>query len=66
MNVGNKVEVADIGAYEITIARCGLVELIWIASPFGYSKYEIRSKKETIYETMFLTHAIEKYNKIIS
>lgn len=66
MSAGNKIEMQDIlKTYEITLAKCGWLELIWIASPFGNGKYEIRSNNETIYETMFLSLAMQRYNDIV-
>lgn len=65
MSAGNKISLQDVKAYEITLAKCGWLELIWIASPLGYSRYKIRSNNETIYESMFLTHAMQRYNDIV-
>lgn len=64
MNAGNKISVKDLKTYEITIAKCGWLELVWIASPLGHKHYEIRSNNELIYQTSFLMQAMQRYNDI--
>lgn len=66
MSAGNKIEMQDIlKTYEITLAKCGWLELIWITSPIKHKHYEIRSNGELIYQTSFLTQAMQRYNDIV-
>lgn len=66
MTTGNKVDIKAIKQYEITIAKCGLLHLVWIADPISNcSKYKLFSGDEKIFETNYLWLAIEEYNKLV-
>lgn len=61
----NLISPKDIGTYEITIAKCGALRLIWFANPYRGNKYEVRAGDETKVETNYLWHAIEIYNVLV-
>ena len=65
MNKGNKIDINKIGSYEITLAKCGYLQLIAVAFPvLSLFKYEIISNDERVYKTIHLHKAIEKYNEL--
>lgn len=61
------IDVKQIAVYEIEIAQCGWLRLVWFADPRPYAgnRYEIQSNGEKIFETNYLWEAVEKYNEII-
>ena len=60
-----KIDVSDIGCFEIRLARSGAFFLRWITSPRGYCKYEIYSGNNVVYTTDQLRDAVEHYNKLL-
>ena len=62
---GNKIHLKDIGYYEVEIAKCGLLRLVWITSPLYGNKFEIRSNGEKIHETNYIWESIKKYNELV-
>lgn len=63
--IGNQIELNDIKPYEIKIAKCGAVCLVWIASPGEYGTYEIRRYNQNIYSTNLLLEEMKKYNELV-
>ncbi len=65
MTTANKIDISQIRSYEITIAKCGALELKWIASPYDESTYEVYAGNSDIpvVKTNSLYKAIEEYNK---
>lgn len=63
---GNKIDIKQIGTYEIEIAKCGWLRLAWFADPIGGNQFEITSNGEKVFETKNLLIAIEKYNMLVS
>lgn len=62
----NKININMFGTYETTLAKCGLLSLVWIGSPIiPLNRFEVRSGEETICVTMSLDAAIRKYNDCI-
>jgi len=61
----NLISPKDIGTYEITLAKCGALRLIWFANPRGGNKYEVYAGDEKIVETVFLRQAIGIYNELV-
>ena len=63
---GNKIDIKEIKAQEVTIAKCGLLELICVVYPrMDFISYEIRTDGRTIFETGSLQKAILKYNDFV-
>lgn len=63
---GNKININMIGTYETTLAKCGLLSLVWIGSPIiPFNRFEIRSGEKAIFATTTLEAAIRKYNSFI-
>lgn len=63
---GNKIDIKQIGAYEIELAKCGWLRLVWRAVPGGMlSRYEIHSNGEKIFESDYLRDAANKYNELV-
>lgn len=60
-----KIDISNIGCFEIRLARNGAFFLRWITSPHGYSKYEIYSGNKIVYVTDRLYDAVEHYNKLL-
>lgn len=65
MNEGNKIDIKDLGKYEVPIAKCGWVHLVMIADPIGLNTYRIERKGATILKTPSLREAIVKYNSLV-
>ena len=66
MNKGNMITRESIHCYEVQIARCGKIRLIWHADPKGINnRYEIRSGDETLSSTPFLEIALSEYNQLV-
>lgn len=65
MSAGNKIEMKDIGKYEVKIAKCGWVHLLMIADPIGLNTYRIERKGVTLLKTYSLREAIGKYNELV-
>ena len=63
---GNKIDINRIGTYEIEIAKCGWLRLVWLANPTCENWYEVQSNGEKVFKTMNLKIAIEKYNELTS
>lgn len=56
----------ELPIYEIQIARCGMIRLIWHADPKGINnRYEIRSGDEVLSSTPFLEIALKEYNQLV-
>ena len=62
---GNKINIREIGNYEITIAKCGLLSLVWITSPKGFNRYEVRSNGGLLLATNYFWEAIMHYNDLV-
>lgn len=63
---GNKINMNMFGTYETTLAKCGLLSLVWIGSPvIPLNRFEVRSGEELICVSMSLEAAIRKYNDCI-
>lgn len=60
-----EVHIKDFGNYEIELARAGWIRLIWVASPHGFSNFEIRQKDKTIYENTDLRFATKRFNELV-
>ena len=61
---GNKIDINEVGNYEITITKCGLLSLVCIVYPhINLLVYEVRTSNEKIFETYVLRDAIQKYNE---
>lgn len=60
-----KIDLNEIGCFEIRLARSGAFFLRWITSPHGYCKYEIYSGNKIVYVTDRLYDAVEHYNKLL-
>ena len=66
MTSANKVKINEIGEFENTIAKCGLLSLICIGKPqFNLFTYKITSGDEIIFESFRLSEAVKKYNDLI-
>jgi len=65
MTEANKIKYENVGTYEIIIAKCGALRLIWFANPRGGNKYEVYAGDEKIVETVFLRQAIGIYNELV-
>lgn len=63
--MGNKLDIRKIGTYEIEIAKCGWLRLVWFADPKRGNRYEIQSNGEKIFETNYLWLVIAKYNELV-
>ena len=62
---GNKIDIKQIGVYEIEIAKCGWLRLVWFAHPENGSWYEIQSNGQKVFETNLLRDAAKRYNDLI-
>ena len=65
MNGINLISPKDIGTYEITLAKCGALRLIWFANPYGGNKYEVCAGDEKKIETNYLWAAMDVYNALV-
>lgn len=66
MSEGNKIIIDEIKSFEITIAKCGLLQLNAIAYPaFNCFEYKIVSNNELIFENTSLEEAIKIYNELL-
>ena len=68
MTEANKINHDDLlKHYEITLAKCGWLVLVWLAYPGNNcGKYELRSNGEKIFETNYLFEAVTKYNELVA
>lgn len=65
MTEANKINIKDVGTYEITIAKCGALRLIWLANPYKGNKYEVHAGDEKILQTNYLWMAVDVYNDLV-
>lgn len=62
---GNKIDINEVGNYEITITKCGLFSLVCVVYPnINLLAYEVRTSEEKIFESYVLRDAIQKYNEV--
>lgn len=67
MTEANKIKYKDLlKNYEITLAKCGWLVLVYIAFPeVAAHEYELRSNGETIFKCDNLQDAVERYNELV-
>ena len=63
--MGNKIYIQSIERHEITLAKCGMLSLIWDAHPLDVSNYKLKVNGATIYNTLSINEAIKKYNELV-
>ena len=59
----NKININMFGTYETTLAKCGLLSLVWIGSPvIPLNRFEVRSGDKILHSHATLEAAIHRYN----
>ena len=60
-----EINIKLLGTYEIEIARCGYLRLIWTTSLFGYNNFAIHSGTGKMFESTDPQIAIKKFNELV-